>query len=155
LKTVKAVAVTVSKGYLSIDLPPLLRSVVVRSNTCGSGILSFYGRFLSVLLSGVKTETRRLWSSRTPTAARYLFRMRTAFEKRLFVRTWCGGKLVGWGLLTGWDTQTLGSIDDNDLQREGYGGKTRKEFLETEFNGLPSTTLVLVVTFVLYPSVVG
>ncbi len=52
--------------------------------------------------------------------------MKVAYEKRLFIKMWCGGKTVGWCLLTGWHTQTLGQITDNDLEREGTVEKQEK-----------------------------
>ncbi len=96
-----------------------------------------------------------MWSNRTPTAARYLFRMKTAYEERLFLRMWCGGKDIGWCLLTGWRTQNLGEMTNEDLEREGYGGKTLKMYFDTEFDGLSFDTRVTVVNFVMCPSVAG
>ena len=142
-------------GYLTIDIVSFDRSVVLRPAQCGSGILSFFGRFRSVLLSGEKTETRRVWSNRTPNTARYMSRMRKAYEARLFVRMWCAQKLIGWGLLTGWKTQRLQCMKEADLVREGYGGKSKRDFFKIEFGGVSVDTSVLVISFVLFPSVVG
>ena len=119
-----------TKGYLTIDIVPFDRSVVLRPEKCGSGFLGFFGRFRSVLLSGVKTETRRVWSNRTPNTARYMSRMRKAYEARLFVRMWCAQKLIGWGLLTGWKTQRLQCMKEADLVREGYGGESMRDVFQ-------------------------
>ena len=109
------------KGYLVICLPEPCRSVVLQSEACGSGILFYFERFRSVLVSRVKTQTRRMWSDRTPAAGRYLCRMRKTYEEGLFVRAWCGGKLIGWVLLTGWDSEPLGDMKEGDLVKELRG----------------------------------
>ena len=107
-----------------------------------------------MLLSGVKTDTRRM-CTRTPDTAQYMSRMRKAYEARLFVRMWCAQKLIGWGLLTGWKTQRLQCMKAADLVREGYGGKTKREFFEIEFDGVSLDISVFVISFVLFPPVVG
>ena len=42
-----------------------------------------------------------------------------------------------------------------DLVREGDGGKSKKEFFKIEYGGVSVDTSVLVISFVLFPSVVG
>ena len=97
-----------------------------------------------------------MWSNLTPhTMALYMWRMRKAYDERLFVRMWCGGKLIGWGMLIGWEKQHLGSMKASDLVSEGYGGKTKKEFFAKEFKGVSLDTSVIVISFVLFPVVVG
>ena len=108
---------------------------------------------MSVSVSRMKTQTRRMWSEHTPAAGRYMFRMRKAYEEGLFLRAWCGGKLIGWVVLTGWDSEPMGDMKEGDLVRERYGGKTRTIFFEKEFKGVSHETTVLVISFLLFPSV--
>jgi hypothetical protein len=46
-------------------------------------------------------------------------------------------------------------MKEADLVREGYGGKSKREFFKIEFGGVSVDTSVLVISFVLFPSVVG
>ena len=80
-----------------------------------------------------------------------------AYEHGLFMRATCGQDtnkhpiVVGWVLLTGMHRQKLQDMTEEEVAREGYPGKSKEWFLNKEFRGVPLSTDVWVVSFVLLP----
>ena len=147
------------KGYLQTSLSVAMHNVFVPTGLCSSGIISFFQRFKSALLDGIKVETRRGWSNRTKNTSMFLERMQMAYEKSLFLRARCGVDqkrrpvVIGWLLITNMTRAKLGDMTVESVAREGYPGKSVEWFLEKEFRGLSVNTLVWIVSFVLLPHV--
>jgi hypothetical protein len=150
---------TIHKGFISHTLPAHLRTLSLPPSITGSAIISFFASFKQSLLHGTKTQTRRLWSTNTLASKQFLDRVIFSFQRGLFVRAWCGGQgdneqvLLGYLLIGSMTREALADLTDSDVRREGCGGMTVKDFLDTYFPDQPPATKVWVVTFTFFPRV--
>ena len=113
-----------------------------------------------MLMSHVKTQTRRVW---TEAYARCHER---AVTSGAFVKVWCGGlgKVLGYARYTDMYRQQLRDMSTHDVYCEGYPHTSVNDFLELkfagpgprgqpkgEFHGLSRDSWVYVICFSFFP----
>ena len=123
-------------------------TVVLPPSLVRSAIISFFLRFESTLVTGVKIETRRVWKNEGKFRSHII-----ALKNGLFVRAWCGtkGRQIGYVRYLSIEPQRLEEMTTDDVGNEGCPGMSVLEFCELEFPSISLTTEVWVVRFVFIP----
>ena len=115
--------------------------------------LSFYLRYKEVLITHIKTQTRRVWKNK------YLKYHTRVLKEGKLVTVWCGGmgKIIGYARYRRIFKQRLHTITSYDVFCEGYPNMSVSDFLESklskggEFYGLNRKSFVTVISFTFFP----
>ena len=131
------------------------RVIVVPPQLVRPSPISFLQRFSASLHDHTKIETRRVWGGRAGGREHggHFLNQKRALDEHLFVRAWCGKKgcLIGYILYHSITPQRLGDMTLENVQAEGGGDMSVKQFRTENFGHMSDEMMLYVVRFTFIP----